>query len=183
MRNEQERLTTQQRHWSELRERGFTTPDCDAPKAFVDWWLGHDHCSRPLKNKEGIRGYSSGITAHKAWNLECYRLEFRERHNQHAAGTGLNYAYWGWHRDEPTPKRSNPELLEKHAEWCISRGRPDPRISQPIPQIIKFSSTFGDIKEVLSGLSEKMDMNKAIGWSKSDSEACHQSDDATTAST
>lgn len=144
------------------------------PQAFVNWWLGHDHCPIPLKNKDGVRGYSSGITAKKAWQLECYRLEFRERRDQHAAGTGVFYAYWGWHRNEPMPKTSNPALLEKHAEWCIGRGRPDPRIDKPMPEIIKMASTFDDVKEVLKGLADKMDMNTAIGWTKEDSAALEE---------
>ncbi len=150
MRDEQERLTPQQRHWRELSERGFATPESDAPPAFVSWWTGHDHCPQRMNNKDGIVGYSSGITAQKAWQLECYRLEFRERRNEHASGTGINYAYYGWHRAED--KQGVPE-------------------SKPMPEMFKMASTFGDIKEVIAGLSEKMNMNKAIDWKKEDSEA------------
>ncbi len=143
MRDEQERLTPQQRHWRELSDRGFATPASDAPSVFVSWWTGHDHCPQRMNNKDGIIGYSSGITAQKAWQLECYRLEFRERRQEHASGTGINYAYYGSHRPA----------------------------SQPMPELIKHASTFGDIKEVIAGLSEKMNMNEAIDWTQADSDA------------
>ncbi len=138
-----EKTSPQQMRWNEERERGFVTANDTAPDAFVSWWTGHDHCSQRMRSKDGVMGYSSGITAHKAWQLECYRLEFRERRQEHASGTGINYAYYGSH--QPT--------------------------SQSMPELIKHASTFGDIKEVITGLSEQMSMNKAIEWTQADSDA------------
>ncbi len=164
----------QELHWNELNERGFATPQDNAPEAFCEWWKGHDHCAQRMKNKEGVVGYSSGITAQKAWQLECYRFEFRERGRQRASGTGLNYAYYGWHRAEDTPRKSNPDILKAHRQWCKDHRRPDPARPSKMPEMMPQVRSFDDAKTIMALLSDKMDMNKAIGWTKADSEAINE---------
>ncbi len=166
-----DRTSPQQQRWNEENERGFATAQDTSPDAFVSWWTGHDHCGQRMRSKDGIMGYSSGITAHKAWQLACYRLEFKERRHEHASGSGLNYAYYGWHRAEDPPRTSNPDILEAHREWCRKHNRPDPAVPSKMPEQMPNVRSFDDAKTIMDLLSDSMDMNKAIGWTQADSDA------------
>ncbi len=163
--------TEQQQRWSSERERGFANAETVAPPAFVEWWRGHDHCPRLCTASDGRRGYGSGISAHKAWQLECYRLEFEDRKHDHASGSGLNYAFYGWHRAEDPPRRSNPDIFEAHRKWCKEHKRPDPETPSKMPEMMPQVRSFDDAKTILALLTDKMDMNKAIGWTQADSNA------------
>lgn len=162
------------REWQDMEdERGFNSPLSDPPEEFIDWWAGHDHCSHPCKSPHGRTGYSSGITAFKAWQIRCYKREFEERRLEHASGTGVNYSYYGWWKPEPKPKTSNPKFLAEHKEWCRRNGKPVPE-DRMMPKLIAEASSFADAKDFLDVLSEQMDMNKAIGWTKADSDAINE---------
>jgi hypothetical protein len=168
MRKEKE--SDAEKRWAQQHERGFVTPESTTPSAFIEWWKGHDHCPQVCTSRDGVQGYSSGITAHKAWQCECYRLEFEERKHEYAAGTGINYVWYGWHRAEDAPRTSNPAILEAHREWCRKHGRPDPAATRPLPESIRNVTDFARGKKVIKALADKMDMNKAIGWTQADSD-------------
>lgn len=160
------------RHWEALEEIGFVTPLSEPPEEFCNWWKNHDHCPQRIIGRGGRKGWSGGITAKKAWMAD-YQDEFRMRGKQNAAGTGANYAYFGWWRSYPKPRTSNPEILAEHRAWCEAHGKPDPLANelQELPKDIRDVKTFGDIKEIIRTLADKMNMNKAIGWTAADSEA------------
>ena len=167
--------------WEELEERGWVTPLSEAQSAFCSWWQQHDHCPKRIKGRDGNFGWTSGIDAHKAWQIADYRVEFRERRRENAAGTGINYAYFGWHKNEPKPRTSSPEILERHREWCKQKKRPDPLdVPDKVPEEIAAVRSMPDVKAVLGFtnvseiLANKMDMNKAIGWTKEDSDAANE---------
>ncbi len=166
-----EKQSQGEQRWASERDRGFASAEDSAPQAFVSWWTGHDHCPKLSRSNEGYRGYTSGISAHKAWQLKCYRVEFEERKHQHASGTGLNYAYYGWHRAEDAPKTSCIDITESHRAWCKRRKRPDPAALSKMPEMMPEVRSFDDAKTILALLSDKMDMNKAIGWTQADSDA------------
>lgn len=136
----------QKSRWDKSADRGYATPESVAPQAFVDWWIDHDHCPQRCVSPDGVRGMSSGITAHKAWQLQCYRDEFSARKHESARGTGINYAFYNsW---KPTEEQ--------------------------IPAIYRYAKSLADVKEVVKSLGEKMDMNKAIGWTEEDSQALEE---------
>lgn len=120
--------------------------------------------------------WNGKIAANKAWQIADYRDEFRARKHENAKGTGVNYAYFGWWRPHEKPRMSNPKFLEEHRAWCKAHNRPDPLKPEEfgVPDSIKNASTFEEIKDVLRVLADKMDMNKAIGWTQADSDAANR---------
>jgi hypothetical protein len=64
----------QEEIWLALAERGFVTPLTQVPPAFSEWWKKHAHCPQRLG-----KGWTSGISAHKAWQCACYHEEFKLR--------------------------------------------------------------------------------------------------------
>lgn len=169
-----ERESEAKRRWNRDSARGLVTPEDTPPLTFIEWWKGHDHCPQYHTANDGRRGYGSGISAHKAWQCECYQLEFRERGHEHAGGTGVNYVYYGWHRTEDAPRTSDSKFLDDHAKWCATHRRPDPRISKPMPEALKTVCSLTDAKDVLDYLCEKMDMNKRLGWTDKDNEIANR---------
>jgi hypothetical protein len=162
--------------WENLTERGWVTPLSEPPDAFIAWWAGHDHCDQRVQDVYGNKGWSGRITAHKAWQCRIYRDEFKERRYQNAAGTGVYYAYFGWHRNQPRPRTSNPAFLKRHREWCAKHKQPDPLANeaQTVPKHIREAKSFADVKRIMAQLGEQMDMNKAIGWTQADSAAANK---------
>jgi len=160
---------TKHSEWQYLEdERGFNSPLSDPPQEFIDWWAGHDHCSHPIKSREGRTGYSSGISARKAWQVRHYKREFEARRLEHASGTGLNYTYYGWHKPKPKPIIGDPKTFVEHQEWCRQHNKPIPG-DTIMPELMSKVSSFADSKDLLESLGNKMDMNKAIGWTEKDS--------------
>ena len=162
--------------WEELDSRGWITPLSEPSDAFCEWWKNHDHAPRRITGARGNKGWTSGITARKAWMCADYRDEFRVRGNDYAGGTGVNYAYFGWFRPFPRERMGNPNILEKHRAWCKAHNKPDPLKEEPqeVPEHIRGAKSFEDIKKALAFLVEKMDMNKAIGWTKEDSKVANE---------
>jgi hypothetical protein len=179
--------------WKESQDSGWTTPLSEPPESFRNWWRNHDHCPMWMQSNRGVWGYSSGIGAEKAWQMQCYQDEFKERRNENAKGTGVYYAYFGWHRNEPKPT-SSIDQFAAHREWCKEHGRPDPLEAEKerVPEEFLGVKNFTDMKRVIAAqlrkkgakekeikkvvddvvdsLAEKMDMNKAIGWTQEDSD-------------
>jgi hypothetical protein len=161
--------------WESLEERGWVTPLSEPPDEFVGWWANHDHCRQRTKGIEDRWGWTGGITANKAWQCACYRDEFKERRYVAAAGTGINYAFFGWFKPFPRPRTSNPKFLAAHRRWCKAHNNPDPLDEpQTVPDYIKNAKSFADIKNILVKLAAKMDMNKAIGWTQARSDAANE---------
>jgi hypothetical protein len=117
-----ERKSLKVQIWEELDARGWVTPLSEPPDNFVLWWKDHDHARHPIPGK----GWSSGITAHKAWQCAIYRDEFKVRGHENARGTGVNFTNYGWFRPYQKPMTSNPAILAEHREWCKLHGKPDP---------------------------------------------------------
>jgi hypothetical protein len=164
--------------WEELEARGWVTPLSEPPDSFCDWWKGHDHAQKIITTLNGRKGWGGGISAFKAWQCAIYRDEWNVRKNENAAGTGINYAYHGWFRDYPKPMRSDPSFLAAHRLWCKEHGKPDPvKPDDKIPNYIRNASSFEDVKKALRFLDDKMNMNKAIGWTAEDSAAANRAED------
>lgn len=166
--------------WEALEERGWVTPLSEPPEAFCQWWRNHDHCAQWVRGKRGNMGWSSGITARKAWMVADYHDEWEARKHENAAGTGVNYAYFGWWRDHSKPFVPS-KAFEEHRAWCLANGKPDPtpKMEYGVPEAIKNAKSFADMKKVVGDIGDlvaKMDMNKAIGWTKEDSEAVNNPD-------
>jgi hypothetical protein len=160
--------------WEALEERGWVTPLSTPPPSFCEWWVNHDHCSKRIKGRDGRWGWTSGITAHKAWQCASYRDEFKERGHDFAAGTGVNYAYFDWHKPYPRPRELS-DIQLRHQAWCKRHNKPDPFAEeQEIPKEILEVRSFEDMKKVLTKLTNKFDMNKAIGWTQADSDAANK---------
>jgi hypothetical protein len=164
----------------------------EPPDEFRRWWNpvrsdkklggsigGHDHCLKLMQNQFGQWGWSSGITATKAWQMQCYRDEWADSKSDHAEpGTGVNYAYYGWHNPFPPPRTSNPTFVEAHRAWCKAHNKPDPLAeADKMPDDVRNAKDFTDVKDAVRSLSAKMDMNRAIGWTQEDSDAANQAND------
>jgi hypothetical protein len=171
---EEKRKSLKVQIWEELEARGWVTPLSEPPDSFCEWWKNHDHAPKRIEGKHGEWGWTSGITAFKAWQCANYRDEFKARGHENAMGTGICYAYFGWWRRYPQPVRSNPEFLKRYKAWCRQHNKPEPKTEDIIPQNVREAKSFDDTKAVLRDLSAKMDMNKAIGWTQADSDAANQ---------
>jgi hypothetical protein len=175
-----------------MRKKREPKPIEEPPEEFRRWWNpvrcdkalggsigGHDHAPKWMQNRAGKWGWSSGISTTLAWQMQCYRDEWEDSKSDHAEqGTGVNYAYYGWHKPYAMPRTTNPDIMTRHREWCERRRKPDPLGGDNyIPDAIHNAKSFGDMKIVLKTLSAKMDMNKAIGWTQADSDAANRADD------
>jgi hypothetical protein len=127
--------------WHEQQSRGVVTPLCEPPESFCEWWQNHDHCPKRIRGRGGHWGYTSGITAYKAWQMQCYQDEFAARRHENASGTGVNYAFTGTYLSDPAMD-----------------GR------------YQFVKDFNGLKNIVGELADKFNMNKAIGWTEEDSE-------------
>jgi hypothetical protein len=158
-----------------MKEKLEETPLSKPSEEFINWWPNHDHARKQMLDK-GRLVWNGKTTAEKAWLIADYRDEFRARKHENAAGTGVNYAYFGWWRSHTKPRMSYPTILEEHRAWCKAHNRPDPLKEDEygVPDAIRNAKTFDAAKGVLRLLSDKMDMNKAIGWTEADSAAANR---------
>ncbi len=169
-----EKKSERRQKWEEMEERGWVTPLSEPSPEFVEWWKDHDH-ARSAITVRGQKVWNGKMTSYAAWRIAGYRDEFRCRGHELASGTGVNYAYFGWWRNYPQLRTSNPEIFAEHREFCRRRNRPDPAIEEEsVPQHIRDSKSFPAAKIVLRSLAANMDMNKAIGWTKADSETLEE---------
>lgn len=161
--------------WEELEKRGWVTPLSEPPDSFCEWWAHHDHCPKNVRGAGGW-GWTGGITAYKAWQCAVYRDEWAERKHEDAAGTGVNHAYFGWHNPFPRPRPNGLSQVQlEHQKWCKEHNKPDPFAlsSNAIPPEVLNARSFTQVKSFLRTMAERMDMNKAIEWTQTDSEAAN----------
>jgi len=109
-----------------FHDRGFITGNNEPPDEFRRWWNpvgsdpvegsigGHDHCPKWMQSRDGRMGWSSGISAEKAWQLQCYQNEYNESKFDHAeSGTGIYYALYNQHKAPPDADQQDAEILKE----------------------------------------------------------------------